>query len=102
VLFTQQFTVEPQSELTATNLLLLENLHALLIDWKLFHPLFAGSGLLIVYLCIPSKDSIATRWKWISLLFILGILVTGKIGEARIFYEMIPIALGELTRRGFF
>lgn len=70
---------------------LLENLKGLL-DLDLL-PLLVNGGTLLAFMLLPSLNRTMLALKLVSLVFLAGILLFGRIRESRIFFEMIPFAL---------
>jgi hypothetical protein len=80
-------------------LLLLYNIKFFFI-WQgpqsVFHPLFTNAGTLVLAILIvfsSGRHQTFQGWKYVILLWLVGIIVMGRINEYRIFYEMIPFSL---------
>ncbi len=85
--------------LSASNLesqLFGSNLPQLLVFDERHFALF-NAGLLLAYLLVPNRTRTQLVLKGICALFILGAFWRGLIGEVRIWFELIPVALVGLT-----
>jgi hypothetical protein len=85
------FTMQMESlDNTSTELYIISNMRLLLKD---LIPLFANAGLLLALFIAPSSNFNVRVFKFISIPFVIGILLFGIVTEYRIWFELIPFAL---------
>ncbi|AFM27891.1 hypothetical protein [Desulfomonile tiedjei] len=63
------------------------------------HPIFVNAGTFVIFLLLLPRDPDDWMWKTIGVLFLGGILLFGVVNEARVFFEMIPIALWAIVKK---
>jgi len=83
-------TMTPSDSMNAPRLL--ENLQ-LLLEFRIDHPFFANSGLIVALLLLPSSDQRILGWKVLAILFFVGNMLFGVINEYRIWLELVPPSL---------
>ncbi len=86
------------NEVAETSKGLFYNLKALSSAY-LNHPLFVNAGTFVIFLLLLPRDLDDWMWKIVGVLFLAGILFCGVVNEARVFFEMIPIALWAIIKK---